>query len=227
MRRSGAISTRVFPQWRTGHLTGFLVLLPNGAYAGFTSRPDLGQRDRRACAGRDHLTGRVINLDGEPVRGEPVTIWQANTFGRYVHNDPNPTRLDPHFVGCVGIRSDEDGVYRIKTAKPGAYPAGPDWMRPPHIHFEVHGRFERLITQMYFPHEPLNTSDSCSTPHYVQTCWSRPASLTRRVVAFCISTLSYHGDGRFPSTRPTPAGSRSCESPLRAIAFRDFGAELC
>jgi protocatechuate 3,4-dioxygenase beta subunit len=67
--------------------------------------------------------------------------------------------LDPNFVGCVGVQSDDDGIYRIKTIKPGAYPAGPDWMRPPHIHFEVHGRFERLITQMYFPDEPLNASD--------------------------------------------------------------------
>jgi protocatechuate 3,4-dioxygenase beta subunit len=131
----------------------------------------------------------VINLDGEPVRGEPVTIWQANTFGRYVHNDPNPTRLDPHFVGCVGIRSDEDGIYRIKTAKPGAYPAGPDWMRPPHIHFEVHGRFERLITQMYFPHEPLNTTDrllnaALRPDLLVATCLSDPPG--RRVLHFDI-----------------------------------------
>jgi protocatechuate 3,4-dioxygenase beta subunit len=106
------------------------------------------------------VTGRILNLDGDAVRGISVTIWQANTFGRYVHaNDPNPAPLDPNFVGCVGIRSDNDGVYRIKTIKPGAYPAGPDWMRPPHIHFEVHGRFERLITQMYFPDEPLNARD--------------------------------------------------------------------
>jgi protocatechuate 3,4-dioxygenase beta subunit len=106
------------------------------------------------------VTGRILNLDGEAVRGAPVTIWQANTFGRYVHaNDPNPAPLDPNFVGCVGIRSDSDGVYRIKTVKPGAYPAGPSWMRPPHIHFEVHGQFERLVTQMYFPDEPLNACD--------------------------------------------------------------------
>src|SRR5258708_33465329 len=89
-------------------------------------------------------------------------------------------------------------------------------MRPPHIHFEVHARFERLITQMYFPHEPLNTSDrllnaALRPDLLVATCLSDPW-----VVAFCISTLSYHGDRRFPSTRPTPAGSRSCESPLRA-----------
>lgn len=106
------------------------------------------------------VMGKVLNLDGEPLRTVPVTIWQANTFGRYVHvNDSNPAPLDPHFVGCVGIRSDNDGVYRIKTVKPGAYPAGPDWMRPPHIHFEIHGRFERLVTQMYFPDEPLNACD--------------------------------------------------------------------
>ena len=106
------------------------------------------------------VTGRVLNLDGEPICGVPVTIWQANTFGRYLHvNDPNPAPLDPNFVGCVGIQSDSAGTYRIKTVKPGAYPAGPDWMRPPHIHFEIHGRFERLITQMYFPDEPLNACD--------------------------------------------------------------------
>ena len=106
------------------------------------------------------VTGRVLNLDGEPVRNIPITVWQANTFGRYAHgNDPNPAPLDSSFVGCVGIRSDDDGAYRIKTVRPGAYPAGPDWMRPPHIHFEVHGRFERLITQMYFPDEPLNAGD--------------------------------------------------------------------
>jgi protocatechuate 3,4-dioxygenase beta subunit len=106
------------------------------------------------------ITGRVVNLDGEPVRGVPVTIWQANSFGRYLHaNDLNPAPLDPSFVGCVRIRTDNDGVYRIKTVKPGAYPAGPDWIRPPHVHFEVHGQFERLVTQMYFPGEPLNVSD--------------------------------------------------------------------
>jgi protocatechuate 3,4-dioxygenase beta subunit len=106
------------------------------------------------------VTGRVLNLDGEPVRGVALTIWQANTHGRYAHsNDANPAPLDPNFVGCVEIRSNDDGIYRIKTIKPGAYPAGPDWMRPPHIHFEVQGQFERLVTQMYFPDEPLNARD--------------------------------------------------------------------
>lgn len=106
------------------------------------------------------VTGRILNRNGEPVSGASVTIWQANTFGRYRHpDDANPAPLDPNFVGSADIRSGPDGGYRIKTVKPGAYPAGPDWKRPPHIHFEVRGHFERLITQMYFPNEPLNVSD--------------------------------------------------------------------
>jgi protocatechuate 3,4-dioxygenase beta subunit len=106
------------------------------------------------------VTGRILDRQGEPVRSAGLTIWQANSFGRYAHaNDANPAPLDPNFVGCVDIRSGNDGVYRIKTIKPGAYPAGPDWMRPPHIHFEVQGQFGRLITQMYFPGEPLNAGD--------------------------------------------------------------------
>jgi len=106
------------------------------------------------------VRGRVLNLDGEPVRGARLTIWQANSLGRYRHaNDSNPAPLDPNFLGCTRLRSSDDGSYMIKTIKPGAYPASPEWTRPPHIHFEVLGRFERLVTQMYFPGEPLNGRD--------------------------------------------------------------------
>jgi protocatechuate 3,4-dioxygenase beta subunit len=138
-----------------------------GPYFPIGHRP-AAQGDLTAIKGADGLaqgemievTGRILNLHGEPVRGAKLTVWQANTFGRYGHsNDSNPAPVDPNFVGCVDIRSSSDGVYRIKTVKPGAYPAGPDWIRPPHIHFEVQGQFERLITQMYFPGEPLNARD--------------------------------------------------------------------
>lgn len=106
------------------------------------------------------VTGHILNRNGDPVSGARLTIWQANTFGRYRHpDDANPSPLDPNFSGWADIRSGDDGSYRIKTVMPGAYPAGQDWMRPPHIHFEVRGQFERLITQMYFPNEPLNASD--------------------------------------------------------------------
>jgi protocatechuate 3,4-dioxygenase beta subunit len=106
------------------------------------------------------VKGRILDLQGEPVAGARLTIWQANTFGRYVHpNDLNPAPLDPNFVGFGTIQSGNDGAYRIRTVKPGSYPVAPGWMRAPHIHLEVQGRFERLITQMYFPGEPLNASD--------------------------------------------------------------------
>ena len=106
------------------------------------------------------VRGRVLGLPGGPVRGAKLTIWQANTFGRYAHpNDSSPVPLDPNFTGSACMRTGDAGEYRIKTVKPGAYPAGPDWMRPPHIHIEVQGQFERLVTQMYFPHEPLNAKD--------------------------------------------------------------------
>jgi protocatechuate 3,4-dioxygenase beta subunit len=106
------------------------------------------------------VRGRVLNRDGMPVEGAKLVIWQANSFGRYRHpNDTNAAPLDENFDGFAEIVSGSDGTYRIKTVKPGAYPAGPDWTRPPHVHFEVVGKFERLITQMYFAGEPLNTSD--------------------------------------------------------------------
>ncbi len=105
----------------------------------------------------DQILGPFFPLGSKPAS---LTIWQANTFGRYVHpNDFNPAPLDPNFVGFAAIRSDKDGRYRIKTVKPGPYPVGPDWTRAPHIHLEVRGQFDRLVTQMYFPGEPLNASD--------------------------------------------------------------------
>lgn len=108
-----------------------------------------------------HMTGRVLNENGEPVRGAKVEIWQANTYGRYSHpNDPNPASLDPDFQGFGVQSTDADGRYRFKTIKPGAYRVTPDWMRPPHIHVDVSGRRDHLVTQMFFPDEPLNEKDS-------------------------------------------------------------------
>jgi protocatechuate 3,4-dioxygenase beta subunit len=106
------------------------------------------------------IGGQVLNLESKPVRGVRILVWQANCFGRYAHpNDATEAPLDPHFQGFGEIRSDESGSYRIRTVKPGAYPAMDGSMRAPHIHFEVHGQFERLVTQMYFPGEPLNRED--------------------------------------------------------------------
>jgi protocatechuate 3,4-dioxygenase beta subunit len=131
-------------------------------------RPPSRGRDLIVLEARKHrpfgqiieISGRVLNLDGEPVAGAPIIIWQANSFGRYAHpNDVNPAPLDPNFVGFTEIESNHAGTYRLRTVKPGAYPTSSGSVRAPHIHFEVHGVFERLVTQMYFPGEPLNASD--------------------------------------------------------------------
>jgi len=107
------------------------------------------------------IRGRVLDRDGMEVSGAHMTVWQANAFGRYAHpNDTNPAPLDPNFLGFAEVIAGHDGGYTIWTVKPGAYPAAGGRTRPPHIHFEVQGKFDRLITQMYFPGEPLNVSDS-------------------------------------------------------------------
>ncbi len=104
--------------------------------------------------------GRVLNLSGEPVRTAKVEVWQANTYGRYMHpSDPNPAPLDPNFEGAAILTTDSEGRYRFKTIKPAAYPAGPNMMRPAHIHFQATGRQDRLVTQMYFEGDPYNETD--------------------------------------------------------------------
>ena len=106
-----------------------------------------------------HVMGRVLNADGKPVSGAQIEIWQANANGRYAHPaDNNPAPLDPGFQGYAKLRTDAAGRYRFKTIKPGGYPAG-RFMRPAHIHFDVAGKLDRLVTQMYFPDDPLNEDD--------------------------------------------------------------------
>ena len=108
-----------------------------------------------------YVSGRVLDRQGNPVRRGRVQVWQANSFGRYDHpNDDNPAPLDPSFVGFACVETDDDGRYTFKTIKPSAYPAGPDRMRPSHIHFEVFGKRERLITQLYFTGDPYQDTDT-------------------------------------------------------------------
>ncbi|MGD2063987.1 MAG: hypothetical protein PVF51_10455 [Nitrospirota bacterium] len=106
------------------------------------------------------LMGRVLDRRGEPVAGARVEIWQANAFGRYRHPwDSSTAPLDPSFEGFGMQTTDGQGRYRFKTVKPGAYAASRDWTRTPHIHFKVTRDRHSLVTQMYFPREPLNESD--------------------------------------------------------------------
>jgi protocatechuate 3,4-dioxygenase, beta subunit len=107
-----------------------------------------------------NVVGQVLNLAGEPVRNAKVEVWQANAHGRYTHpSDLNPAPLDPNFDGAALLITDGEGRYRFKTIKPAAYPAGPNLIRPAHIHFQVSGKQDRLVTQMYFEGDPYNRSD--------------------------------------------------------------------
>ena len=107
-----------------------------------------------------NVMGRVLNLKGEPVRNSKVEVWQANAHGRYTHpSDTNPAPLDPNFEGSAALTTDSEGRYRFKTIKPGAYPIGPNTIRPAHIHFEVYGQQDRLVTQLYFEGDPYNNTD--------------------------------------------------------------------
>jgi protocatechuate 3,4-dioxygenase beta subunit len=108
--------------------------------------------------------GRVLDEDGRPVPNTLVEIWQANACGRYIHVvDQHPAPLDPNFTGAGRTATDKDGYYRFITIKPGAYPWGnhPNAWRPPHIHFSLlgHSFLSRLVTQMYFPGDPLMPFD--------------------------------------------------------------------
>lgn len=118
-------------------------------------------RPGRAAGQIIELCGCVLNGDGKPVANAKIEMWQANTYGRYNHpSDPNTTApLDPCFQGYAIQRTDAWGRYRFRTIKPGAYPATPTWVRTPHIHFDVTGSVDRLVTQLYFEGEPLNDSD--------------------------------------------------------------------
>jgi protocatechuate 3,4-dioxygenase beta subunit len=106
------------------------------------------------------ITGRVLEDDGRPVEGALVEVWQANAAGRYWHKgDQHPAPLDPNFTGAGRMLTGSDGSFTFTTIRPGAYP----WRnhdnawRPAHIHFSVFGRnfASRLVTQMYFPGDPL------------------------------------------------------------------------
>lgn len=113
---------------------------------------------------RIFVHGRVLDEDGRPVRGALLEVWQANSAGRYLHKvDNHEAPLDPNFTGAGRTLTDKDGYYWFKTIKPGPYP----WKnhfnawRPAHIHFSLFGAgiVSRLVTQMYFPGDPLQLLD--------------------------------------------------------------------
>jgi protocatechuate 3,4-dioxygenase beta subunit len=141
----------------TGPLLGELKLDPLDA--------DLTrQHEGEALGQRIVVHGRLLDGAGRPIGGSLVEVWQANAGGRYRHTRDNwPAPLDPNFTGVGRAVTDADGWYRFTTVRPGAYP----WRnhdnawRPAHIHFSLLGRAftQRLVTQMYFPDDPLFFQD--------------------------------------------------------------------
>ena len=146
------------------------IAIPQGP--GETSGPQFGTGDApptadltrhgggEALGERIIVTGRVLDETGRPVPGTLVEIWQANAAGRYVHErDQHDAPLDPHFRGVGRVATDAQGCYRFTTIRPGAYPWAnhPNAWRPAHIHFSLFGPsfLSRLVTQMYFPGDPL------------------------------------------------------------------------
>ena len=107
------------------------------------------------------VEGRVLDSGGRPIENATVDLWQANAAGRYRHpRDRNAAPLDPNFQGWAVVQSGKNGQFRFKTVLPGQYPAAADWIRPPHIHFKISkSGFKELVTQMYFPGQPLNDVD--------------------------------------------------------------------
>lgn len=119
-----------------------------------------GIRNGEPLGERIVVSGRILDIDGRPIKNTLVEIWQANAAGRYIHKvDQHNAPLDPNFFGGGRCVTDEDGRYTFMTIKPGAYPWGnhPNAWRPNHIHFSLFGSniTNRLVTQMYFPGDPL------------------------------------------------------------------------
>lgn len=141
------------------------------AFAASAVRPEesdmavAGPGRPRALGQLISVSGRVYDEHGRPLQGVLMEIWNANCAGKYIHhNDPSPTPIDPNFVGVGRALTDAEGRYRIRTIKPGAYfvpENAPNWWRPPHVHFSLFGPgyTSRLVTQMFFPGEPLNEID--------------------------------------------------------------------
>lgn len=154
----------------------------------------IGETDNdltRQCKGeplgeRIIVAGKVMDEDGRPVRNTLIEVWQANAAGRYIHTrDNHPAPLDPNFIGAGRTTTDDEGNYRIVTIKPGAYPwrNHPNAWRPAHIHFSLFGPafVTRLVTQMYFPGDPLMKNDP------VSEAVRDPRALARMISQFDLS----------------------------------------
>jgi protocatechuate 3,4-dioxygenase beta subunit len=151
---------RPLPQWLT-EITGPVL---GRDRVGALDHDLTRQHDGEPLGERIVVSGRILDANGRPVPDTLVEVWQANASGRYAHAvDRHDAPLDPNFSGVGRTVTDADGNYRFVTIKPGSYP----WRnhdnawRPAHIHFSLFGTAftQRLVTQMYFPGDPLFAQD--------------------------------------------------------------------
>jgi protocatechuate 3,4-dioxygenase beta subunit len=133
------------------------------------------------------VSGRVTDEDGRPIPDTLIEVWQANAAGRYIHVvDQHPAPIDPNFTGAGRCVTDAEGRYSFTSIKPGAYP----WKnhhnawRPNHIHFSLFGPsfLTRLVTQMYFPGDPLIPLDP------IANAVGDPAAVERMIAKFDLET---------------------------------------
>ncbi|HVZ06418.1 protocatechuate 3,4-dioxygenase subunit beta [Rhodopila sp.] len=182
--------------------------------AHFPPMPDLSTVTGAPAMGeRIIIRGRVMDEDGRPIPNTIVEIWQANAAGRYDHpGDTHDAPLDPHFHGEGRVFTDADGWYQFATIKPGAYPWGnhDNAWRPNHIHYSLFGTGfgQRLITQMYFPGDPLLPLD----PIFLAT--PDAAARDRLIARFDLATtrpgwaLGYRFDFVLRGRNATPMENR-------------------
>lgn len=155
------------------------------------------------------VTGRVLDEAGLPVPRTLLEIWQANAAGRYLHKrDQWPGPLDPNFLGMGRCLTDADGVYRFLTVRPGAYPwkNHPNAWRPAHIHFSLLGPTlcSRLVTQMYFPDDPLHQLDPILNSIPTELARQRLVAAYAHEVTEPEWALGYHWDIVLRGSAATP-----------------------
>jgi protocatechuate 3,4-dioxygenase beta subunit len=160
------------------------------------------------------VVGRVLDENDRPVPHALVEVWQANAAGRYAQaTDQHPAPLDPNFLGAGRCLTNEAGEYAFTTIKPGAYP----WRnhenawRPAHIHFSLFGLnfLSRLVTQMYFPGDPLMALDPILHGVHDETARNRLVASYAHDVTRPEWALGYRFDIVLAGTRITPFEGRS------------------
>ena len=154
---------RLIPAAARGSFTPYLPTVPSPR-AGEDDMTRIGPGRPRAQGVAMEVSGRVTDDRGRPLRQVLIEIWNANTWGRYTHeDDPAREPIDPNFIGIGRVLTDDEGRYRFWTIRPAAYLARPDidrW-RPAHIHMSLRGGATRMITQCYFDGDPHLARDPC------------------------------------------------------------------